>query len=141
MRAHFDRHNILTEHNHGFRSKHSCESQLLVTTHDLLTRMDRKQDVDVLVLDFSKAFDTVPHQRLLQKLQLLGIHGRIHDWIRSFLTSRLQSIVIDGNRSQEDTVLSGVPPRHGIVTITVPLPYQRPTERRGPTDSCTTVRR
>ena len=109
LRTHFDRHGILTEYNHGFRSKHSCESQLLVTSHDLLTRMDRKEETDVLVLDFSKAFDTVPHKRLLQKLQLLGINGCILDWIRSFLSSRLQSVVIDGSRSQEDTVLSGVP--------------------------------
>ena len=61
------------------------------------------------MLDFSKAFDIVPHERLLQKLQLFGIHGCVHDWIRSFLTSRTQSVVIDGCRSQDDTVLSGVP--------------------------------
>ena len=80
MRAHFEKYDILlTEHNLGFRSKHSFESQLLVTTHDLLTRIDQRQNVDVLVLDFSKVFDTVPHQHLLQKLQLLGIHGCIHN--------------------------------------------------------------
>ena len=56
LRAHFDRYGILTEYNHGFRSRHSCESQLLITTHDLLTRLDRRQEVDVLVLDFSKAY-------------------------------------------------------------------------------------
>ena len=99
LRTHFDRHGILTEYNHGFRSKHSCESQLLLTTNDLLTRMDQKHEVDVLVLDFSKTFDTVPHKRLLQKLKLLGINGCILNWICSFLTSRLQSVVIAVHRT------------------------------------------
>ena len=109
IRSHFDRHGILTDLNHGFRSKHSCESQLLITTHDFLSRLDLRHEVDVLVLDFSKAFDTVPHERLLQKLELYGLHGDLHNWIRSFLTSRSQSVMIDGCHSQEDRVLSGVP--------------------------------
>ena len=109
IRSHLDRHGILTEFNHGFRKKHSCELQLLITSHDFLSRLDLKQEVDVLVLDFSKAFDTVPHERLLHKLELYGIDGDLHSWIRSFLTSRSQSVVIDGCHSQEDRVLSGVP--------------------------------
>ena len=61
------------------------------------------------MLDFSKAFDTVPHERLLQKLELYGIHGGLHAWIRSFLSSRSQSVVIEGCHSRDDKVLSGVP--------------------------------
>ena len=68
IRSHSDRHGILSDLNHGFRSRHSCESQLLITTHDFLARMDRREETDVLVLDFSKTVDTVPHKRLLQKL-------------------------------------------------------------------------
>ena len=63
----------------------------------------------VLVLDFSKAFDTVPHKRLLQKLEFYGIQGEILSWIRSFLSARTQSVVVEGCRSPEDKVLSGVP--------------------------------
>ena len=66
-----DKHGIFTHYNHGFRGKHSCESQLLLTTHELLTRVDHKEQVDVAVLDLSKAFETVPHLRLLRKLELL----------------------------------------------------------------------
>ena len=109
LRRHMDTHGILTRFNHGFRRKHSCESQLLVTTHDLYSRMDKKEEVDMAVLDFSKAFDTVPHQRLLGKLELMGIHGHLHSWIKSFLTLRTQSVLIEGQRSHEDRVDSGVP--------------------------------
>ena len=61
MRSHFDKFGILSQYQHGFRKFFSCESQLLLTTHDLMVRVDRKEPVDVAVLDFSKAFDTVPH--------------------------------------------------------------------------------
>ena len=109
IRAHMDKHRILTSFNNGFRSKHSCESQLLLTTHDLLTRMDRREQVDVVVLDFSKAFDTVPHLRLLRKLELLGIHGELLTWIRSFLSARTQRVMIEGCHSKAHSVDSGVP--------------------------------
>ena len=109
IRGHLDKYGALTPLNHGFRSRHSCESQLLLTTHDLYTRLDEKKQVDMAILDFSKAFDTVPHQRLLNKLRLYGIGGQLHQWISSFLIGRSQSVLIDGARSQVDSVDSGVP--------------------------------
>ena len=78
----------------------------------MLQRVDRREQVDVAILDFSKAFDTVPHHRLLHllhKLQFSGIDGDIHLWIKNFLTTRTQSELIDGDRSREDPVESGVP--------------------------------
>ena len=69
IRDHLDRLGVVTDVQHGFRSGHSCESQLLLTTHDLFRCQDRREQVDVAVLDFSKAFDTVPHDRLLGKLE------------------------------------------------------------------------
>ena len=93
IRAHLDKHVALTPLNHGFRSRHSCESQLLLTTHDLYTRLDEKKQVDMAILDFSKAFDTVPHQCLLNKLRLYGIDGQLHQWISSFLIGRSQSVL------------------------------------------------
>lgn len=109
IRSHLDRHNILTPCNHGFRSRHSCETQLLLTTHDIINRRETSKQVDVAILDLSKAFDTVPHKRLLNKLTLYGINGNIHRWISSFLTHRRQQVVIDGAQSSEESVLSGVP--------------------------------
>ena len=109
IRGHLDKHGVLTPFNHGFRAKHSCESQLLTTTHDFFTMLDKHSQVDVAVLDFSKAFDTVPHRRLLRKLEHCGINGHIHKWIGNFLCDRTQCVMVDGTKSREDTVDSGVP--------------------------------
>ena len=78
----------------------SCESQLLTTTQDLLSRLDHMDEVDVGMLDFPKAFYVVLHQMLKQKLRLYGIEGRTSNWISSFLLSRTQSVLVDGVCSQ-----------------------------------------
>ena len=109
IRGHLDDKGILTPANHGFRKDHSCESQLLLTTHELLKHRDAKRQVDIGILDFSKAFDTVPHKRLLNKLRLYGIHGSVFRWIESFLTNRRQLVVCDGTKSEYSPVTSGVP--------------------------------
>ena len=109
IRRHLDNHGILTPDNHGFRSRHSCETQLIATTHDILRLRDVGKQVDVAILDFSKAFDTVPHGRLLNKLKFYGIQGKTLEWIRAFLTARRQSVLVDGDKSQNEQVLSGVP--------------------------------
>ena len=57
--------NILSDFKHGRQKKRSCETQLLVTVHDLAARLDRHQQIDAILLDFSKAFNKVPHQALL----------------------------------------------------------------------------
>ena len=109
IRGHLDDHGILTPANHGFRAGHSCETQLLLTTHDLLRHRDLGHQIDIGILDFSKAFDTVPHQRLVNKLRIYGIEGKVLEWITSFLTDRRQLVVCDGSRSQYSPVTSGVP--------------------------------
>ncbi len=106
---HVEEHNILTDVQHGFRSGRSCETQLLITLQDLLSFRDQGQQTDLLVLDFSKAFDTVPHDALLGKLQHYGIHGHILHWIAGFLKNREQCVVVDGARSSPVSVDSGVP--------------------------------
>ena len=100
---------ILTLLNHGFRAKFSCEAQLLLTLQDLLLARDRKIQTDVAILDFLKAFDTVPHDRLLGKLRFFGIQGPLLDWTVAFLKTREQTVVVDGRRSSPCKVLSGVP--------------------------------
>jgi hypothetical protein len=106
---HFDKFNILTILQHGFRKGYSCASQLLITLHDLLKCYDDNNQVDIAILDFSKAFDTVPHQRLLGKLDFYGIDGPILNWISQFLTNRYQRVVVDGVYSSSVKVASGVP--------------------------------
>ena len=106
---HLEQNNILTNLNHGFRAGFSCETQLLTTIHDLLQSYDQGKQVDVAILDFSKAFDTVPHRKLLYKLHNYGVTGPTHTWLTNFLSKRTMKVVIEGESSEEVTVESGVP--------------------------------
>ena len=110
IHLHLESNNILTHLNHGFRSGYSCESQLLTTTHDLLNSFDqKKKQVDIAILDFSKAFDTVPHRKLLHKLSHCGITGPLHQWLTTFLTRRTMRVVLEGTSSETTSVDSRVP--------------------------------
>ena len=109
IHKHLDSYNILTTLQHGFRSRHSCESQLVTTIHDITKRFDSKKQIDIAILDFSKAFDTVPHERLLKKLVHYGIDGQTWTWIAAFLRDRTQCVVVDGISSTSTSVDSGVP--------------------------------
>ena len=72
---HFERNNILRDSQHGFRKPRSCETQILLTIEDLAKGLDDRQQIDAVLLDFSKAFDKVPQQRLLLKLKHYGVRG------------------------------------------------------------------
>ena len=98
----------LTSNMHGFRSGISCETQLITTTQDLLSSFNSKSQIDVAILDFSKAFDTVPHAGLLGKLEHYGIDSKILLWITNFLNNR-KRVVVDGSFSKYADVESGVP--------------------------------
>ena len=63
----------------------------------------------MIILDFSKAFDTVPHGKLLHKMKLYGVDGNINSWLFDFLTNRKMKVVVDGKESDSVTVDSGVP--------------------------------
>ena len=106
---HVQHNNILIDNQHGFRSGHSCQTQLISLVEDLSYAMDSGFQTDVILLDFSKAFDTVPHKRLLNKLQNCKINNFIMTWIKSWLTQRTQCVVVDGISSSSVSVLSGVP--------------------------------
>ena len=107
--VHLGKYNILSSLQHGFLSNHSCESQLLITVEDLARNLDRRLHTDVLILDFQKAFDTVPHQRLIRKLDFYGIRGTIMTWITKWLSGRTQQVVVNGEASEPVHVRSGVP--------------------------------
>ena len=109
MLDHLEKNKILTDLNHGFRSGYSCETQLLVTSHDLIKSLNAGKQVDIGILDFSKAFDTVPHTKLLHKLDQYGIRGYLHEWLSCFLTQRTMQVVLEGATSEEAPVVSGVP--------------------------------
>ncbi len=107
--THLEKHQVLTTLQHGFRSGFSCETQLLNTVDDLADAFNRNVQTDIGILDFSKAFDVVPHKKLLKKLSHYGIQGDILQWISEFLTNRKQRVVVDGHPSSSVRVASGVP--------------------------------
>ena len=84
-------------------------TQLLVVMEEWSQLLDQGHPVDAIYLDFRKAFDTVPHQRLLKKLEAYGVRGKLFNWIEAFLVSRKQSVVINGTKSSWTEVKSGIP--------------------------------
>ena len=104
----FGSNNILVDNQHGFRQKHSTETQLLSTIH-ISSTLNEKKASHLVILDFTKAFDNVPHERLLIKLHHYGITGPLNNWLRSFLTHRTQQTVRVGVSSPPQQVISGVP--------------------------------
>ena len=87
----------------------SCDTQLLLTVHDLAQGLRDQQQIDAVLLDFSKAFDKVPHRRLLLKLKHCGVRGPLLSWIGDFLAERSQKVTLEGTTSEEAAVTSGVP--------------------------------
>jgi hypothetical protein len=75
----------------------------------MLQSFDKGKQVDIVILDFSKAFDTVPHDRLLYQIDQYGIRGPLHTWLTSFLTERKMRVALEGEYSDEATVDSGIP--------------------------------
>jgi hypothetical protein len=109
IHRHLDEHDLLSQYQHGFRSARSCESALISVMHKWADPLDQLVPIDVIFLDFAKAFDRVPHKRLLLKLKVLGIRGPTVSWIAAFLANRCFSVRVDGDYSRPVKVTSGVP--------------------------------
>lgn len=107
--AHLIRENLLSRQQHGFLPRKSCVTNLLESYEFMSNSLANGEHVDVIYMDFSKAFDTVPHNRLLNKLQAYGIRGQLLLWIRDWLTTRKQRVVLANNNAEWRDVLSGVP--------------------------------
>lgn len=107
--SHLVDNNLLSKSQFGFCQGRSCVSQLLVTLRDWMEDIDNNIPVDVAYMDFRKAFDSVPHQRLLIKLEGYGITGNLYSWIKDFLSNRNQFVSTSGTRSENVPVTSGVP--------------------------------
>ena len=109
MYKHFINNNLLSSDQYGFCQGRSCTSQLLVTLDEWMNNLDQNIPTDAIFLDFAKAFDTVPHKRLLTKVEGYGVQGKVLKWIESFLTDRMQYVAINGKHSGRVPVSSGVP--------------------------------
>ena len=103
------KHTLLNSSQHGFLKARSCLTNMLCFLEEITKWIDVGSPVDIIYLDFQKAFDKVPHQRLLLKLKAHGIGDSITDWIEQWLTDRRQRVVVDGEVSNWKSVLSGVP--------------------------------
>ena len=107
--AYMEDHHLLKDSQHGFRRGRSCHSKLLAHHDWILLNLAKGRNIDVVFLDFAKTFDKVDHGILLHKIKALGITGKMGVWIHAFLTGRLQAVTVDGWKSQEAEVISGVP--------------------------------
>lgn len=99
---------IISEHQHAFIKQHSTATNLLECTRDWSIALHSKQLVDVVYIDFRRAFDSIVHSKLLLKLSSHGITGNLLNWISVFLSNRVQQVVVDNCCSSIISVSSGV---------------------------------
>ncbi|CAH8657915.1 unnamed protein product [Dicrocoelium dendriticum] len=101
--------NLLTSAQHGFLKGRSCITNLLLTRHEWLQALNKGQSVDVIYIDFSKAFDKVNHAVLLDRLRMCGVGGSLHKWISNFLIDRKWRVQVDNHLTDWYPSSSGVP--------------------------------
>jgi len=113
IKAHVESHllskNIIKISQHGFMKSRSCLTNLLICQNAIVQKIDEGSSVDVIYLDLQKAFDKVPHGKLISKMKSMGIVGKVAVWIEQWLKDRKQRVVINGSDSGWTDVKSGVP--------------------------------
>jgi hypothetical protein len=107
--SHLTAKKVIKDSQHGFMKDRSCVTNLLEFLEKATTVVDGGTGFDIIYLDFAKAFDKVPKERLLRKIRAHGILGRVLGWIRSWLSGRRQRVVLNGKFLTWEEVLSGVP--------------------------------
>ena len=106
---HLESYNLIRDSQHGFRKGRSCLTNLLDFMEVVTQYLDANQPVDLVYLDFAKAFDKVPFERLFRKLESHGVGGQALQWIKQWLSNRRQRVTINNMFSQWGEVTSGVP--------------------------------
>ena len=109
MLAHMVKYKLFTNERHGFVPKRNCATQLLESIETWCKVIEEQGYIDVIYTDFAKAFDAVPHKRLMRKVKSYGFKGDLLNWIKSFLTNRRQRVKVGGSISDCSKVKSGVP--------------------------------
>ncbi len=115
-----NKHNILYKYQFGFRHNHSTSMALIEIVDNILEDLEKGKYIAGIYIDFSKAFDTVDHQILLDKLENYGFRGQILKWLTSYLRNRQQYTVVNGKNSSLKFINYGVPPGVSIRSSTVP---------------------
>ena len=109
LTKHLANSNILFELQHGFREKRSCETQLVMLVDEIAKNMHTGKQTDLILLDFSKTFDKVAHEKRFQIYTFSLNWGKTLSWVKDFLDSRSQAVVLNGVKSDKIAVSSGVP--------------------------------
>ena len=106
---HLEACDLISNNQHGFVRQRSCQTNLLEALEDWTRLVDEGNALDIVYLDFQKAFDTVPHKRLAKKLNAYGIRGQVLKCVCDFLSDRSQQVAIGSSLSSMKRVTSGVP--------------------------------
>ena len=100
---------LFSNRQYGFISGRSTQLQLLEVLDKWTEALDEGQSIDCIYMDYAKAFDTVPHRRLIYKLESYGINPKAVSWIENFLRNRTQQVIVQGEESSWKPVTSGIP--------------------------------
>ena len=103
---HLEQNKLISDEKHGFVRGRSCITQLLDVLDDWTTALEEGYSIDAIYMDFRKAFDSVPHCRLMSKLEALGIRGQVLQWIRAFLRGRSQRVLVTETRHHRHLLLA-----------------------------------
>ena len=106
---HCDKHKLLSNSQHGFRQQYSTTSNLLELLNDVTQDIDNNNNVDLIKIDFFKAFDSISHSKLIHKLCSYGIQGKLLNWIKEFLNNCTFSVLINNINSLIFPIISSVP--------------------------------
>ena len=106
---HLDANKLLSNRQYGFRKGRSTMLQLLKVLDDWTNSLEKGRQINVVYTDFEKAFDKVPHKRLVEKLRGYGVRGDLLNWIAAFLADRRQRVRVNGKYSGWSRVISGIP--------------------------------
>ena len=104
-----DEHDLISDKQYGFVGGRSTTLQLLTVMDKWTEILDKGGEINSIYMDFMKAFDKVPHGRLIHKLRAYGLHIKICDWVENFLYNRKQCVLVNGKSSKWHRVTSGIP--------------------------------
>ena len=102
MVNHLDKHNLIRDSQHGFRKGYSCTTNLLTFLEDVTKEINNNHSVDTIYLDLAKAFDKVPHQRLISKLKAHCVDGLVVSWIKAWLSGIVSVSMVHTQPTQDD---------------------------------------